>query len=629
MRLVTTLALAAAVAAPAFLCTPRALAGPAPHVTSVIEGRANGEDRAVLVLIGKKVNRFKTFALRDEAGNELEAPTLVGKSKSMLVLLCPAGLAAGSYDLTMGFGKADSQTHRVHVTNGGVLPGTLTADSFDVTLRTDIDDASALEGRGASFFQNAANLDSGTLDPSRFSAYDDLTGEARVGDQAGQVAAGDHTHAPYTAGTNVALNGMEFSVPSLPWTDLANRPAGLDDGDDDTTYTAGKNVTLTGTEFAVNAVPWSDLTGVPAGFADGIDDTDSAWSVSGSDVHRPSGRVGIGTQPTTAALEVGGVDGVLFGGTAGQGAIPATGAGARLMWYPNKSAFRVGRVTNDLNYTQVWNAANTGRSSVALGENTLASADFTTALGKETEATSQYAVAMGYRSLATADAAVALGFRTTASGLYATSAGNRSTASGWYSTALGEETQATGIGSVSMGLKSNAIGRYAVAQGSMSIARGDWSVALGVETEARPYASVALGRYNTVTGSSGSWISTHPVLVVGNGSNASSRSNCFTLLKNGNLTIAGNLTENSDARLKKGITRLAGVLPKLAGIRGVSYEFKDQAKRPAGTHDVGQNGLDRVMHLGGMGLGRQSCLFQVVTRHIQKILLVDFGKQSG
>jgi len=41
---------------------------------------------------------------------------------------------------------------------------------------------------------NASELTQGTLDTQRYSAYQDLLSENRIGDQAGQVAAGDHSH---------------------------------------------------------------------------------------------------------------------------------------------------------------------------------------------------------------------------------------------------------------------------------------------------------------------------------------------------------------------------------------------------------------------------------------------------
>lgn len=89
------------------------------------------------------------------------------------------------------------------------------------------------------------------------------------------------------------------------WADIMFRPAGLDDGDNDTTYTNGAGITLTGTTFAADptyvdaraaavcydteseltallndnylpstyAPAWGALTGVPAGIADGDNDT--------------------------------------------------------------------------------------------------------------------------------------------------------------------------------------------------------------------------------------------------------------------------------------------------------------------------------------------------------------------
>ena len=47
---------------------------------------------------------------------------------------------------------------------------------------------------------------------------------------------------------------------------------------------------------------------------------------------------------------------------------------------------------------------------------------------------------------------------------------------------------------------------------------------------------------------------------------------------NGNMTIAGSLTENSDLRLKKDINQLTSVLPKLNQISAYTYHWKDESR---------------------------------------------------
>ncbi|MEM9141412.1 MAG: hypothetical protein AAGA86_00405, partial [Bacteroidota bacterium] len=111
----------------------------------------------------------------------------------------------------------------------------------------------------------------------------------------------------YTAGTGLDLTGTAFSVDdsdinpewgnitgvpanldtdstddfSGSFDDLTDVPAGLADGDDDTTYTAGTGLDLTGTAFSVDDSDinpeWGNITGVPANL-----DTDSTDDFSGS-----------------------------------------------------------------------------------------------------------------------------------------------------------------------------------------------------------------------------------------------------------------------------------------------------------------------------------------------------------
>ncbi len=59
----------------------------------------------------------------------------------------------------------------------------------------------------------------------------------------------DHDGRYYTE-TELSTSGGGGSV---HWQNLSSRPAGLDDGDDDTTYTAGTGLVLTGTQFSLEA----------------------------------------------------------------------------------------------------------------------------------------------------------------------------------------------------------------------------------------------------------------------------------------------------------------------------------------------------------------------------------------
>jgi hypothetical protein len=199
-------------------------------------------------------------------------------------------------------------------------------------------------------------------------------------------------------------------------------------------------------------------------------------------------------------------------------ALPASGPGTRVLWYPAKAAFRAGTALGS-----EWDAANLGDRSVAMG----------------------------------------LGTR--ASGFTSTAFGDRTTASGDLSTAFGNVTTASGFGSAAFG--------------DGTAASGSYSIAAGFNTEAPAYASLVIGQYNVPDGSSGSWVGTDPLFVAGNGAGPASRSNALTLYKDGNLTIAGTLTQSSDARLKEEIEPLEGVLDRVLRLQPVTFRFREGVNR--------------------------------------------------
>ena len=163
-------------------------------------------------------------------------------------------------------------------------------------------------------------------------------------------------------------------------------------------------------------------------------------------------NVGIGTATPLARLHV--TDSSVLFSAAGD--IPATphpppisGAGRRLMWYPDKAAFRVGYT-----YSTEWDSVNIGAYSIAMGYNTVSSGNYTTAMGLGVTASGTYSTAMGYA--------------TKASGNFSTTIGAYTTASGSNSTAMGYGATASGGSSTAMGSKTNASGNYATAMGDFT-----------------------------------------------------------------------------------------------------------------------------------------------------------------
>jgi trimeric autotransporter adhesin len=163
-----------------------------------------------------------------------------------------------------------------------------------------------------------------------------------------------------------------------------------------------------------------------------------------------SQNVGIGTTTPLARLHVTDSS-VLFSAT---GDIPVTpglpalqGQGRRMMWYPEKAAFRVGYVdgTN-------WDKDSIGNYSFASGVNTRSKGTNSTAMGNNSIASGDYSAALGYNTRASGSYSTAMGYYTTASGYYSTATGFFTSASGNYSMAIGRFTTAKAMASLSIGL---------------------------------------------------------------------------------------------------------------------------------------------------------------------------------
>lgn len=216
-----------------------------------------------------------------------------------------------------------------------------------------------------------------------------------------------------------------------------------------------------------------------------------------------------------------------------------------------------------------------GEHSFSYGMGTDATGHYSIAMGNQNIASGKNAVAMGMNNLVSGHYSSAFGRDFVVSGDYSSAFGRKNKALNLYSFAAGYENVAGGAYSTAFGSNNLAFGEYSASFGAFSKANGDLSTVMGHGTISKHFASLVIGRYNDTTSGPTSrytWISTDPIFIVGNGL-PSSRSNALTLYKNGNMTIAGTLTQNSDARLKRNIHPLTGVMDKLLQLNGYQYNW--------------------------------------------------------
>jgi hypothetical protein len=158
---------------------------------------------------------------------------------------------------------------------------------------------------------------------------------------------------------------------------------------------------------------------------------------------RGNGNVGIATNSPNAKLHVNNGS-ILFTGPAtlpgSPGPIPASGAGTRMMWYPDKAAFRVGAVAGTN-----WDAADIGNFSFASGNDTRAFGYTSTAMGQGSQANADWSTAIGYYCFATGVASRAIGSFAESTGNTSTAIGYGARATGAVSTAMGGNVSTNGF----------------------------------------------------------------------------------------------------------------------------------------------------------------------------------------
>lgn len=245
--------------------------------------------------------------------------------------------------------------------------------------------------------------------------------------------------------------------------------------------------------------------------------------------------------------------------------IPASGAGRRMMWYPGKAAFRAGLVSGD-----EWDDANIGNSSIALGDQVIASGIRSTAFGALTRATGSLSTAFGDATNATGSRSTAMGSGTLASGGFSTAMGDRTTASGQGSTAMGRSTVASGLVSLAVGNQVTASGTASVALGQAATASTSGTFVFGDLSPFPTTLAATAANQFLVRSSGGVGFFTNPALTAG-----------VTLAAGGS-----SWQTVSDRNRKRDFRDLSGeeVLDKLARmpIQEWSYTAQDGAIRHVG-----------------------------------------------
>ena len=230
-----------------------------------------------------------------------------------------------------------------------------------------------------------------------------------------------------------------------------------------------------------------------------------------------------------------------------------------------------------------------GSSSVSMGYYNYATGDATIALGKENWAEGASTVAIGFKNHAGGPGTVALGQENIAYGStgftsgYQNVTGNASDGTGGSATAMGKYNTASADASMALNRGTSATNQTATSMGFRTISDNVGMLAIGVNNEAG-IGDPTADQYYYVNGE-GTGAPIGVAFVIGNGDikvdalgNETERgdnpSNAFVVKYDGSATLSGDLTINSDARLKSNIVTLGSTLSRLLLIDGKSYTMK-------------------------------------------------------
>lgn len=242
------------------------------------------------------------------------------------------------------------------------------------------------------------------------------------------------------------------------------------------------------------------------------------WTLSGNDLYLTdttsplNKKVGIGTITPTFKLTIENDGGILADGAADtSSALPVSGAGTRLMWYPAKGAFRAGYVS-----AAQWDDANIGTNSLAMGYNNTAASQGASVWGGQNNSANGGAspfspvITGGLNNTTTSELAQILGGSGNSAGKSARVFGKNNASNGDYSMIGGGENNiSSGNYSTISGGYQNNVSRLAstISGGSTNTSQTDYNtisgglrnaIAINADTS---YSTITGGHLNRSTGS--------------------------------------------------------------------------------------------------------------------------------
>ena len=236
------------------------------------------------------------------------------------------------------------------------------------------------------------------------------------------------------------------------------------------------------------------------------------------------------------------------------------------------------------------NAAS-GAFAVALGVSNIASGEFSTAFGAGNNSVGSGGFVAGNESIAYGDWTTAVGYRNISAGAASTTFGFACEAYGVGSVALGDSNVVNANLAQAFGGYNTISADFSSAIGLNNTLLGEHSKAFGSGLVTNAAFSTAIGTYNTeqVQENQTQLVMDNTAFVIGN---EAERSDAFRVQFNGNTTIVGDLTINSDARLKTNIISLGNTLANLLLIDGKRYSLKKDVTSKPKVGLLAQNILD-------------------------------------